>query len=153
MSFLFELQEERLAEQLPDIFAKAEAEILKAEPLFDIEGERLEVLARMLPKHQAYYNELAQEMKHLVKWLENYKAKQEAILLKNYSRGQRALSATDQRILLAGEKDTVETNQLIIEASMMQGKLDGIVEAFKQMGWMIGHVTKLRVASLEDIVL
>ena len=118
MSFLFELQEERLAEQLPDIFAKAEAEILKAEPLFDIEGERLEVLARMLPKHQAYYNELAQEMKHLVKWLENYKAKQEAILLKNYSRGQRALSATDQRILLAGEKDTVETTQLIIEASM-----------------------------------
>ena len=153
MSFLFTLDEEKLNEQLPEIFTRTEREISKAEPLFKIEGERLEVLARNLPMHQAHFDLLAQEMKQLMKWLENYKAKQEAIHFKNYSRGQRALSATDQRILLAGEKEIIETNQLIIEASLLYGKLDSIVEAFKQMGWMLGHVTKLRVASLEDVMI
>jgi hypothetical protein len=153
MSFLFTLDEAKLSEQLPEIFEEVEREIAKAEPLFDIEGVRLELLARDLPKHQGHYDLKAQEMKQLMKWLENYKGKQEAILLKNYNKGQRALSATDQRILIGGEKDIVETNQLIIEATLLYGKLDSIVEAFKQMGWMIGHITKLRVAELGDIII
>jgi hypothetical protein len=153
MSFLFTLDESKLGEQLPEIFDAVELEIAKAEPLFDIEGIRLELLARDLPKHQGHYDLKAQEMKQLMKWLENYKGKQEAILLKNYNKGQRALSATDQRILIGGEKDIVETNQLIIEATLLYGKLDAIVEAFKQMGWMIGHITKLRVAELGDIII
>ena len=153
MSFLFTLDESKLTEQLPEIFDAIELEIKKAEPLFEIEGVRLELLARDLPKHQSHYDMKAQEMKQLMKWLENYKAKQEAILLKNYSKGQRALSATDQRILIGGEKDVIETNQLIIAATELYGKLDAIVEAFKQMGWMIGHITKLRVAELGDIII
>jgi hypothetical protein len=153
MSFLFTLDEAKLSEQLPEIFEGVEREIAKAEPLFDIEGVRLELLARDLPKHQGHYDLKAQEMKQLMKWLENYKGKQEAILLKNYNKGQRALSATDQRILIGGEKDIVETNQLIIATTLLYGKLDAIVEAFKQMGWMIGHITKLRVAELGDIII
>jgi hypothetical protein len=153
MSFLFTLDESKLGEQLPEIFDAVELEIAKAEPLFDIEGIRLELLARDLPKHQGHYDLKAQEMKQLMKWLENYKGKQEAILLKNYNKGQRALSATDQRILIGGEKDIVETNQLIIATTLLYGKLDAIVEAFKQMGWMIGHITKLRVAELGDIII
>ena len=153
MSFLFDLDEAKLTEQLPEIFEAAELEIRKAEPLFDIEGVRLELLARDLPKHQGHYDLKAQEMKQLMKWLENYTSKQEAILLKNYSKGQRALSATDQRILIGGEKDIIETNQLIIATTELYGKLDAIVEAFKQMGWMIGHITKLRVAELGDIII
>src|SRR3990167_4377700 len=140
MSFLFTLDESKLTEQLPEIFDAIELEIKKAEPLCEIEGVRLELLARDLPKHQGHYDLKAQEMKQLMKWLENYKAKQEAILLKNYSKGQRALSATDQRILISA-------------ATELYGKLDAIVEAFKQMGWMIGHITKLRVAELGDIII
>lgn len=153
MSFLFTLDENKLDEQLPEIFAKAEREILKAEPLFDIEATRLELLARDLPMHQAHFDLKAQEMKQLMKWLENYRAKLEAVHLKNYNRGQRALSATDQRIFLGGEQNIVETNQLIIEATLLYSKFDSITEAFKQMGWMLGHITKLRVAELGDIII
>lgn len=153
MSFLFALDENNLAEQLPDIFARAELEIQKAEPLFSIEGERLEMLARNLPMHQAHYDLQAQEMKYLTKWLENYKAKLESIHVKNYNRGARALSATDQRTFVGGEQNIIEVNQLIIEASQLHGKFEAIVEAFRQMGWMLGHVTKLRVAELQDIII
>ncbi len=153
MSFLFTLNEETYGEQLIEIFDKYEREIAKAEPLFVIEGERLEVLARNLPQHQGHYAMKTQDMKQLVKWLENYKAKLEAIHLKNYNRGQRALSATDQRIFLGGEQNVIELNQLIIEASLLMSKLDAITEAFKQMGWMIGNITKLRVAELQDVII
>lgn len=153
MSFLFTLDESQLATQLPDIFAAAEKDIASAEPLFDIEGQRLELLARNLPQHQAHYDQKAQEMKQLMKWLENYRSKLEAIHLKNYSKGQRALSATDQRIFLGGERDIVETTQLIIEATLMYGKFDAIVEGFKQMGWQLGAIVKLRIAELHEVII
>jgi hypothetical protein len=153
VSFLFTLDEARLGEQLPEIFAAAELEIRKAEPLFELDGERLELLARNVPQHQAHYALLSQEQKQLMKWLENYKAKLEAAHLKNYSRGQRALSASDLKTLIAGENDIVDVNQLIIAAAELHGKLEQITEAFKQMGWMVGHITKLRVAELHEVIL
>lgn len=153
MSFLFTLDETKLGEQLPEIFEAAELEIRKAEPLFELDGERLELLARNVPQHQAHYALLAQEQKQLMKWLENQKAKLEAIHLKNYSRGQRALSTTDQKILMGGEQNIVEINQLIIAAAELYGKLEQITEAFRQMGWMVGHITKLRVAELHEVIL
>jgi type IV secretory pathway TrbD component len=153
VSFLFTLDETKLGEQLPEIFEAAELEIRKAEPLFELDGERLELLARNVPQHQAHYALLAQEQKQLMKWLENQKAKLEAIHLKNYSRGQRALSTTDQKILMGGEQNIVEINQLIIAAAELYGKLEQITEAFKQMGWMVGHITKLRVAELHEVIL
>lgn len=153
MSFLLELDEHQLNEQLPPIFERAEADIRNAEPLFKIDGQLLEVLARNLPMHQAHFDQKAQEMKQLMKWLENYKSKLEAIHFKNYARGQRALSATDQRILMGGEKDIVEVNQLIIEAAMLYAKFEAITDAFRQMGWSLGNIVKLRIAEMHQVII
>lgn len=153
MSFLFTLEEDKLAEQLPAIFENYEKHIRSAEPLFELEGMRLELIARNLPQHQAFYAHRAVEMKQVMKWLENYKSKLEARFTKNYAQGQRALAAREVTTFIGGEKDIVELNQLIIEATLLYSQLDEIVEAFKQMGWMLGHVTKLRVAELQEVTL
>lgn len=153
MNFLFTLEEDNLSTQLPDLFAKYEKAVKSAEPLFDIEGTRLEVLARDLPKHQATYSLMAAEMKQLMKWLENYKSKVEAQMLKNYNKGQRAFSATDLKTLIGGEQSVIEVNQLIIASALLWNQLEEIVESFKQMGWMLGNITKLRVAELGDIII
>jgi hypothetical protein len=153
LSFLFTLDEDKLAEQLPDIFSKYEALVQSAEPLFNLDGQRLELLLRNLPLHQASYDQKSQDMKQLMKWLENYKAKLEFIHLKNYSKGPRALSATDQKIFLGGEHNIIETNQLIIEATLIYNHLTAIVEAFRTMSWTLGHITKLRVSELNDIII
>lgn len=152
MSLLFDLDETKLPEQLGKIFEGAELEIQKAEALFDLEGARLEIIARNVPLHQSHYDQKAQELKAVMKWLENYKAGLEAQHFKTYSRGARALSTTDQKTLMGGEKDIIETNQLIIAATQLYGKLDSIAEGFRQMGWMVGNITKLRVAELQDII-
>jgi len=151
VSFLFTLEEDKLADQLPKIFENYENHVKNAEPLFDLDGMRLELIARNLPQHQVFYAHRANEMKQVIKWLENYKSKLEARFTKNYSQGQRALTARDITTFIGGERDIVELNQLIIEATLLYSQLDEIVEAFKQMGWMVGNITKLRVAELHDV--
>jgi DNA topoisomerase VI subunit B len=153
MSFLLELDESKLDAQLIPLLESFDADIAKAEPLFNIEGQLLEVVARTLPQHQAFYHVRACEAKQLMKWLENHKEKIEGRLRKNYERGQRAYTITETNAFLSGEREMVEHKQLIIEATLAKEKLEAIVEAFRQMGWMVGNVVKLRVASLQDVVL
>jgi len=153
VSFLLTLEEDKLGEQLPVIFENYERHVKNAEPLFELEGMHLEVVMRNLPYHQREYALRAAEMKQVVKWLENYKNKIESRLTKNYAQGQRALPAREATTYINGEKDMVELNQLIIEATLIYQNLDDIVECFKQMGWMCGNITKLRVAELQDVEL
>jgi hypothetical protein len=153
MSPLSELDESKLVEQLFPMFTRFEEDIEKAQPLFEMQGQRLEVMARTLPHNQAFYDQRYREARQLVKWLENHMARIEARLTKNYLQGQRAYGARETAALIAGEREMVEHKQLIIEASIIQEKLDAIVEGFKQMGWMVQNITKLRIAELHDVVL
>jgi hypothetical protein len=153
VSFLFTLEEGRLAEQLPPLFERYERHVADAAPMFRLEGERLEPLMRDLPGRQTFYAHRANEVKQVAKWLENYRAKLESRYTKNYSQGQRALGVREAGIFINGEAEIVELNQLIIEAGLLREQLDAIVEGFKQMAWSLGHVTKLRVAELQEAVI
>jgi hypothetical protein len=143
---------EDLKAELPVFFDAWQKEIDGAEPIFKIEGERLEKLARDLPHHQVFYSQRALEARAIVKWLEIQKGRSEARYVKNYNNSPRALGAKEQAQYLQGEKEIVEWNQLIVEAELKRGQLEEIVEAIKQMGWMIGNITKLRVAEMQDAV-
>lgn len=153
MTTLLQIDENKLADQLADFFSRYDVTIKQAEPLFELAGERLEVLIRNVPQHQVFYDLQAQEAKQLVKWLENHKNKVESRLMRNYLNGQRAYGSRETSTLIAGEKDMIEVNQLIVEASLYQQRLESIVESFKQMGWSLSNIVKLRVASLNDIIL
>lgn len=144
---------EELLNELPAIFDVWKKNIAQAEPIFDIKGERLEKLARDVPQHQAFYAQRAQEAKALVRWLEVQKAQKEMRYLKNYNSSPRALGAREQATYLQGEKDVVELNQLIVEAQLCQNQLEEIVEAVKQLGWMLTSIVKLRVAELQDVII
>lgn len=153
MSLLLRLEEDKLGEQLPEIFERFEKAVEDAAPLFELEGRRLEEIARTVPQNQFRYEKRSQEMKHVVRWLENYRAKLESRYTKNYAQGQRAIPAREATVYINGEREIVEVNQLIIEASLLHQKLDAIAEGFKQMGFMVGHITRLRVAELQNVVL
>lgn len=153
MTFLFSLENDKLQDQLPDIFERYEQFVADAEPLFIMEGKRMEKLVRDIPQHQAFYGQAAADMKQLIKWLENWKSKIEAKFTRNYNSGQRVLGAREQAIFISGEADIVEINELIIEATLLYQKLDEIKEAFVQMGWCMSNIVKMRVAELGDIIL
>lgn len=153
MSFLLLLEEEKLEEVL-NILPKYEDKIKAAEPIFKLEGRRLEEIARTLPQNQASYDQSYQELKALEEWLNNLKEKKVGKFWKKYLEGyQRSLATRDIQAYIASEKEIVEMNQIIIEVTLLKSNMLSIVEAIKNMGWMLGNITKLRVAEMQDVIL
>lgn len=153
MSFLLTLGEDRLGEIIP-LLEKYEQKIKAAEPVFQIEGRRLEEVARTVPHYQASYDQLLQEIKGLEEWLTNIKEKKVGKLWKKFNEGySRQLSTRDIQAYIAADQEIVDLNQILIEVVVLKNNLNSIVEAIKQLGWMVGHMTKLRVAELQDAIL
>lgn len=144
---------DEVASQLLVFFERWEREIEDAAPIFKLDGELLERVARDVPHNQVFYAQRAQEVRALVKWLEIMKAQKEARHIKNYNNSPRALAAREQAAYIQGEKDIVEMNQLIVNTALIQQNFEEIVEAVKQTGWMVGHITKLRVSEMQDAVI
>jgi hypothetical protein len=153
MSFLLTLDEEKM-EEIIDLLPKYEQRIQAAEPLFKLEGRRLEEIIRTLPHNLASYDESYQQLKALEEWINNIKEKKVGKLWKKYNEGySRTLSTRDIQAYIASEKEIVELNQIIIEVTLLKNNLLSIVEALKQLGWMLSHITKLRVAEMQDAIL
>jgi hypothetical protein len=153
MSWILALSEDKLEEIIPKL-EQYEKKVAAAEPIFKLDGRRLEEILRTLPHYQSSYDQSYQEMKALEDWLINIKEKRVGKLWKKYNEGySRALTTRDIQAYIAGEKEIIELNQIIIEATLIKNHLNSIVEALKNMGWMVGHVTKLRVAEMQDAIL
>ena len=146
--------EETLFPQLLNIITRYEKHVDDAEPLFKLEGKKLEEIARTLPYNLAAYDRHYQEMKTLEEWLMVRRDKIQAKLWKKYLEGYaRALASKDIQMYIQGDKEYVEFTEIILEVGNIRNKLHAVVEGFTQMGWMIGHITKLRIAELQDVVL
>lgn len=153
MSFLLTLDEDKMDEIIP-LLPRYEQKLKSAEPIFKLEGRRLEEIMRTLPHYQASYDESYQELKSLEEWVNNIKEKKIGKLWKKYNEGySRALSARDIQAYISSEKEIVELNQIIIEISLLKNSMFSIVDALKQMGWQIGSITKLRIAEMQDAIL
>ena len=153
MSFILTLDDEKLEEIVP-LLPRYEDRIAAAEPIFLIEGKRLEEVMRTLPHYQSSYDQSYQELKGLEDWLNNIKDKKVSKLWKKYTEGySRQLTTKDITAYIAGEKDIVEINQILIEVALLKNNTLAIVEALKQLGWMVGHITKLRISEMQDAIL
>jgi hypothetical protein len=153
MTFLLTLDEEKLADIVP-LLPKYETKIEAAEPIFKLEGRRLEEVLRTLPHYQSSYDQSLQELKALEQWLDNIKEKKIGKLWKKYNEGySRALSARDIQAYISSEKEIVELNQIIIEVALLKNSFTAIVEAIKQLGWQIGSITKLRIEEMKEEIL
>lgn len=152
MSFLLDLSETQLDKIVTQLL-RFEQMVKDAEPIFKLEDRRIEEIIRTLPHYQSYYDQALQEVKALDAWLENIKEKVTGKYWKKYLEGYaRQLSTRDIQAYIAGEKEIVEINQIMIEVTLLKNQLAAIVEALKQMGWMMGHITKLRVAEMQDAI-
>ena len=153
MSFILHLNPDELATVIPHL-AKYENLIETAEPIFILEGRKLEEVVRTIPYHQSKYDRAVYDMKALGDWLDGIKEKRTARLWKKYIEGyQKVLSTRDVQAYIGGEKDIIEVNQVSIEVTLLKNNLNAIAEAIKQLGWMVAHLTKLRVAEIQETIL
>lgn len=72
---------------------------------------------------------------HFQKYLENY---------------ARALTARDAEKYVDGEPEVIDMETLINEVALVRNKYLGILKGLESKNFMIGHVTRLRTAGMED---
>lgn len=73
--------------------------------------------------------------KHFQKYLENY---------------ARALSARDAEKYVDGEDEVITHETIINEVALLRNQWLGILKGLEAKQWMLGHITKLRTAGMED---
>jgi hypothetical protein len=155
MTFLLSLDENSTDySKIIDLLPRYEQKVKEAAPIFNLEGRRLEEIMRTLPHYQSNYDQTYQELKALEEWMTVIKDRLVAKYWRKYTESySRVLTTRDIQAYIAGEKEIVQINQIMTEVSLIKNDALSIVEAIKQMGWMVGNITKLRIAEMEDAIL
>lgn len=131
-----------------------EQRIEKAEPLFNLEDQKLEFLCRSHPQWLSRYYQYEQELKGIEETLQIKKDETEGKLWKRYVEGySRQLSNTDIKNYIAAEKDIVALSLIMNEVGFVKNKMSAVVEGFRQMGWALRNIVQLRVNQLQEEVL
>ncbi len=65
----------------------------------------------------------------------------------------RVLSSRDAEKFVDGEETVVAQTQLTNEFSLLRNRYLGILKALEVKQWQIGHITRLRCAGMEDIII
>jgi hypothetical protein len=76
--------------------------------------------------------------KHFQKYLENY---------------ARALSSRDAEKYVDGEDEVIDFETIINEVALVRNKWLGLMKGLESKNFMLGHVSRLRTAGMEDITL
>ena len=70
--------------------------------------------------------------------------------LENYNR---TLSSRDADKFVDGEQSVIDLSHLVNQFSLLRNKYLGIMKGLDTKQWQIGHITRLRTAGMEDIVI
>ena len=76
--------------------------------------------------------------KHFQKYLENY---------------PRALTSRDAEKYVDGEDEVIDFETIINEVALVRNKWLGLMKGLESKNFMLGHVSRLRTAGMEDITL
>lgn len=138
-----------------DYLEKFENAISDAEPLFDIEGKRLEQLNRDLPNNLLKYKQLLKEIKYIADYVSDvYLAKISSQKYKEINeKSHRALTQREIQIYIDSDESYVETKELALEVELVKEKIVSIVEAFEQMNWSLKNITQLRINEMQDSII
>ena len=137
-------------QKMEALLSKWDCELESAESLFKIEGRKINEVAREHSQHLFKFEKLLYEVRRYEELMSVDVEVAEAAAWKKYTEGYSVrLSATDIRAYVSGEAAVVEAKQLKIEITTIRHQVEAVVDAIKNMGWMISHLTKLYIEQLE----
>ena len=89
-------------------------------------------------------------LEHLNIELRNERSKTFRKFLESYNR---RLSSRDAEKFVDGEPSVINLTHLCNQYSLLRNKYLGIMKGLDTKQWQIGHITRLRTAGMEDIVI
>lgn len=141
-------------EKLPTVLQQYEDALQDAESVLTLKGKNLEQANKENTSWQHYYDQKRIELKTIVDYLENRVQATRGRLFKRYTeKMNRDLSDRAKDKYIDNEKDYLDMYELYLEAKEIHGKYVATVDAFTARGYALNNIVKLRVSSLEDVII
>jgi len=138
---------------IPDFIAHYENELESAKRDVRIAGKIEKNLADLPGITEHRFNQL-QEIEAVLNYLNIQLGKIRRKHFQKYLEGyNRALSAREAEKYVDGEEEVVDFETIINEVALVRNKWLGIMKALESKNFQLGHITRLRVAGMEDITI
>lgn len=137
--------------ELPNAIIYYETELENARYELTIKNRPLEKHEAELPsiveKRFGQLQEIEAILEYLNIELRKIKTKHFKRYFENYNR---QLSSRDAEKYSDGEPEVVDMSIVINEFALVRNKYLGVIKALEHKGFMLGHITKLRISGLDD---
>lgn len=135
---------------LPDFVSFYDNELLEAKKETSIRGNIEKNLAALPGITEMRFNQL-QEIEAVLNYLNIQLRKTRSLAFKKYLENyNRALSSRDAERYCDSESDVVDMETLANEVALLRNRWLGILKALESKNFMLGHITRIRVAGMED---
>jgi len=138
---------------IPDFIEHYERELDDAREDVRIRGKIEKNLADLPGVTEHRFNQL-QEIEAVLNYLNIQLNKVRRKHFQKYLEGYaRALSSREAEKYVDGEEEVVDFETIINDVALIRNKWLGIMKALESKNFQLGHITRLRVAGMEDITL
>ena len=135
---------------LPDFVAYYEEELNQARFDTGIKGNIEKNLASLPGITEQRFNQL-QEIEAVLNYLNIQLKKTRSAAFKKYLENyNRALTSRDAERYCDSEADVVDMETLCNDVALLRNKWLGILKALESKNFMLGYITRLKVAGMED---
>ena len=138
---------------IPDFIAYYESELSEAKREVGI-GGLVERNVKDLPGITEHRFNQLQEVEAVLNYLNIHLRKIRRRHFQKYLEGYaRALSSRDAEKYVDGEDEVIDYETIINEVALLRNRWLGIMKGLDSKSWMLGHITRLRTAGMEDVTL
>lgn len=138
---------------IPDFIAHYESELQEAKREVGI-GGLVERNVKDLPGITEHRFNQLQEVEAVLNYLNIQLRKIRRRHFQKYLEAYaRALSSRDAEKYVDGEDEVIDYETIINEVALLRNRWLGIMKGLDSKSWMLGHITRLRTAGMEDVTL
>jgi hypothetical protein len=135
---------------IPDFISHYESEILNAKRDVSVYGNIEKNIAALPGITEQRFNQL-QEIEAVLNYLNIQLRKIRRKHFQKYLEAyNRALTSRDAEKYVDGEDEVIDYETLINEVALLRNRWLGILKGLDSKNFMLGHITRLRTAGMED---
>ena len=139
---------------IPDFIDFYEAELTQARLELSLKGRSLEKHAAELPGLVEQRFSQLQEIEAVLEFMNIQLRKDRSVEFKKFLEAyNKVLSSRDAEKYIDGVQTIVDSTILINEVALLRNKFLSITKGMEAKNFMLGHISKLRIAGLDDAAL
>ena len=136
---------------IPDFIDYFENELVNARTELSLKGISLERHAAELPGRVEHRYSQLQEIEAVLEYLNIQLRKDRSVEFKRFIEAyNKTLSSRDAEKYVDGVSSIVDSTILLNEVALLRNKFLGITKGMEAKNFMLGHISKLRIAGLDD---